>query len=255
MPTLATFLNLIVLTALLIAATYGLRRLWVRAAPVKLLVLLIAPGVAVHELSHAIACLLTGAKINKIVLFRFDGSGEVRHGKPKLKYLGDVMISLAPLAGGAACLWLLGILLDTPVNFYSVRASGVSPNTLNFLLVMIELVWDDLVLAITKTDWLSWKSWVFVYFAMCFTLSMGPSPQDLKNGTAGIGVIALVVLLLHLIVDLLFQSSGDGPVFEFIGNLLLKLHYPFAACALCFALWALVYLISLPFKAKSKKRR
>ena len=75
MPTLAAFLNLVLGVCLLITATFGLRALWVRAVPPKVLAYLIAPGVAVHELSHALACVLTGAKVHSMVLFRSDGSG------------------------------------------------------------------------------------------------------------------------------------------------------------------------------------
>ena len=146
MPTLAAFLNLTLGISLLILATYGLRWLWVRAIPPQILAYMIAPGVAVHELSHAAACVMTGAKVHSMVLFRSDGSGEVKHGKPKLKYFGDVMISLAPLFGCTLCLVLLGLLLRSPVNFYDVRAEGVQPNQLVFVADLATLVWNDLVL-------------------------------------------------------------------------------------------------------------
>jgi hypothetical protein len=145
MPTLAAFLNLALAISLFILVVYGLRALWTKALPPKVLAWLIAPGVAVHELSHALACLLTGAKIHSMVLFRSDGSGEVRHGPPKIKYIGDMLIALAPLAGGTACLLLLGILLRAPVNLYDVRTGGVQPDQFRFVLDLAGLVWEHLV--------------------------------------------------------------------------------------------------------------
>ncbi|MEZ5990988.1 MAG: M50 family metallopeptidase [Planctomycetota bacterium] len=255
MPTLAAFLNLTLGISLLILATYGLRWLWVRAIPPQILAYMIAPGVAVHELSHAAACVVTGAKVHSMVLFRSDGSGEVKHGKPKLKYFGDVMISLAPLFGCTLCLVLLGLLLRSPVNFYDVRAEGVQPNQLVFVADLSTLVWNDLVLFFKASALTDWRTWVFLYFAMCFTMGMAPSRQDLKNGSVGILVLCGVVLVIHVIVDRLFKADGDGPVFEFIGSMVIKLHYPFAICALSLLLCGLVYLIGMPFRQLRKRRR
>ena len=252
MPTLAAFLNLVLGVSLLILATYGLRMLWVRAIPPRILAYLIAPGVAVHELSHAAACVLTGAKVHSMVLFRADGSGEVKHGPPKLKYFGDVMISMAPLAGGVLCLVLLGLLLRSPVNFYAVRTDGVQTNQLTFVATLATLVWDDMVLFFKASSLLDWRTWLFLYFALAFTMSMAPSRQDIKNCTVGLLVVSGVVLVLHLIVDRLFKASGDGPIFEFIGNALVKMHYPFAICALSLILFTFVYLIGLPFRRKRR---
>lgn len=254
MPTLAAFLNLTLGVALLILATYGLRALWVRAVPPRVLAYLIAPGVAVHELSHALACVLTGAKVHSMVLFRSDGSGEVKHGPPKLKYVGDVAISLAPLAGCTLCLWLLGMILRAPVNFYTVRAEGVHINQLYFAADLLGLVWDDLVLFFRASAVLDWRTWVFLYFAMCFTMGMAPSRQDLKNGAVGILVVCGVVLLVHLVVDRLLSADPNGPVFAFIGNALIKLHYPFAICALSLLLGLIVYAAGTPFRVRRRRR-
>ncbi|MBK9973427.1 MAG: hypothetical protein IPP14_01400 [Planctomycetes bacterium] len=252
MPTLAAFLNLFLGVALLILCTYGLRALWIRALPGKALAWLIAPGVAVHELSHAAGCLLTGAKIHSMVLFRSDGSGEVRHGPPKLKYVGDVIISLAPLLGCTICLWLLGVLLASPVNFYAVRAQGVQTSQLAFLWDLAGLVLRDLQLALETASLASWRTWLFLYFAMCFTLGMAPSRQDLKNGSVGILVVALVALVVHLVVDRLIRAQPDGPVFAFIGGLTLKLHYPLAVCAITALVAGLILLVRAPFRTRRR---
>lgn len=253
MPTLAAFLNLFLGVALLILCAYGVRALWTHAVNQKLLAWLIAPGVVVHELSHAAACLLTGAKVHSMVLFRSDGSGEVRHGPPKLKYVGDVLIALAPLIGCSLCLWMLGVLLRSPVNLYEVSAEGVQPNQLAFLWNMAGLVWRDLGLAVQTTSLSSWRTWVFLYFAMCFTLGMAPSRQDLKNGAVGILVVTLIVLVLHLVVDRLIAARNNGPVFEFIGTAIVKLHYPFAICAVCALIAGFIMLVTAPFRSRRRK--
>jgi hypothetical protein len=250
MPTLASFLNLVVAITLFILAAYGLRMLWATALPPRVLAWLVAPGVVVHELSHALACLLTGAKVHSMVLFRSDGSGEVRHGKPKLKYIGEVVIALAPLVGGLVCLILLGMLLRAPVNAYSVRTGGVQPDQFRFMLDLAALVWDDLGFYLRASSWSDWRTYVFLYFAMCFTLTMAPSRADLKNGTAGILVICGIVLILHLIVDRLIQARTNGPIFRFVGDLLLMLHFPFSIAAITALLGGLIYAIGIPFRKR-----
>lgn len=247
MPTLAAFLNLFLGVSVLVLATFGLRRLWLKAVPAKVLAWLIAPGVVVHELSHALGCLLTGAPIHSMVLFRSDGSGEVKHGPPRLKYVGDVIISLAPLLGCSIALWLLGRMLDSPVNFYDVSARGVHASQFAFLWQLVGVVWADLGLALESAALLNWRTWLFLYFAMCFTMGMAPSRQDLKNGALGMVVVTLLALVAHLIVDRLLGASGDGPVFTFIANATVKLHYPLAVCAISALLACLVLLARAPF--------
>jgi len=59
--------------------------------------LLTSPGVIVHELAHALFCLLGGVKIYKINLFRFQKvAGYVVHEEPK-GFVSSLLISFGPL--------------------------------------------------------------------------------------------------------------------------------------------------------------
>lgn len=59
--------------------------------------LLTAPGVVVHELAHALFCLLGGVRIHKINLFRFQRvAGYVVHEEPK-GFMSSWLISFGPL--------------------------------------------------------------------------------------------------------------------------------------------------------------
>ncbi len=59
--------------------------------------LFFAPGVMLHELAHALFCLLAGVKIFKIKLFQFDKvAGYVTHEEPK-KFLQSLLISFGPI--------------------------------------------------------------------------------------------------------------------------------------------------------------
>ena len=62
-----------------------------------LLNLLFAPGVIIHELSHALFCLFAGVKIYKIRLFQFGRvAGYVTHGEPA-KFYQCWLVSFGPI--------------------------------------------------------------------------------------------------------------------------------------------------------------
>lgn len=248
MPTLSLFMNLFVGATLLIAACYGLRSIWVKVVSPKILGYLIAPAVAVHELSHALACIIFGAKVYSIVLFRTDGSGEVKHGKPKVKYIGDVAISMAPLFGGIASLVLLTMLLQTPLHKLGARTDGVETNQLLFVWDLVELVGKDLYYGFSFEMFTSWRTYVFLYFAMCFTLAMAPSKQDIKNGSVGMIVVLGLVITAHILLDRILKVRGDNFIYGFTQTTLLRLHIPFAVCVVSLIMAVLIGLIQRPFK-------
>jgi hypothetical protein len=124
---------LIWLTILLWGSRY-IELLWAKAFGKFFFRIFIAPGIIVHEYSHALACLLTGTKIVEIKLFKTEG-GHVRHEKPPKTLLGlprlskqaedprkgdwlrvssvsQFIISFAPVAGCLAAIFLLGFIAE-----------------------------------------------------------------------------------------------------------------------------------------------
>ncbi|MBD3353051.1 MAG: hypothetical protein GF364_16340 [Candidatus Lokiarchaeota archaeon] len=84
---------------------------------------LLAPGIAIHELSHAVMCILSGKKIKKIVLFDSQfGGGYVStyHSAKKESPTVSFMITFAPLfSGSAIAYYLTRYFIETSLNFYS----------------------------------------------------------------------------------------------------------------------------------------
>lgn len=71
--------------------------------------LALAPGVAVHELAHYLACLSLGVRVHEVVLFRFgDPVGYVNHDVPRA-YWRRIVVTTAPLivntTVGVAAFW------------------------------------------------------------------------------------------------------------------------------------------------------
>ena len=106
-----------VLTGLLLVS-FLLERLWLRIFSGRKYQLLIFLGVLVHEISHALGCLITGAKVHEIGLFSARGS-YVKHSQPKIKVIGNFIISFAPIVGGIAFIWFISEVLNFSCLLYT----------------------------------------------------------------------------------------------------------------------------------------
>lgn len=156
-PGIHLLLLLVSVLVLSYAANYWLSRIFVG----KTYRYLIAPGVIVHEYSHALGCILTGARIKQIRVFDERG-GAVVHEEPRFA-LGQGIISLAPIFGAAVTVYLLAVLLVP--EFVGLRELQIS----------------------------SWQFLVFAYLAASITAAMAPSKQDLKVGLGSFVAISLVI--------------------------------------------------------------
>ncbi len=122
---------------------------------------LIAPGVIVHEYSHALGCLVTGARIREVRVFDERG-GRVVHEEPRFA-LGQGIISVAPIFGAAVTVYLLAVVLVP--EFVGLRELVIS----------------------------SWQFFLFAYLAGSIAAAMAPSRQDLRVGLGSFVGICLVI--------------------------------------------------------------
>ena len=164
---------------------------------------LLAPGVIVHELSHVLGCFLVGAEVQKVNLFSEEG-GSVEHGKPKLPIVGQVIISLAPIAGCLVVLWGISLLFKSPPDPKWALPGSVFP----------EKLWDGVVgvgmtfwTTVTNTEFRNLRTLAFGYFLFTFALATAPSKADLKNAIAGIVALGL---LWALVLWFMRKSPLDG---------------------------------------------
>ncbi len=185
---------LICLTGMMvILLSYALDRLWAAAMPVRAVYLFIRfAGVVLHECAHIAGCLLTGARIRQVVLFSKTG-GSVTYSRPLIPYIGDVVISTAPLFLLPLALswiaWIFTTFLgcaipDFPSAFESPR------------------VMTDLAYAVSNTLvdnlLIRFNGWflVYLYLTISIVLSVAPSPQDMKIAAAGIVLMAAAGFLV-----------------------------------------------------------
>ncbi len=132
----------------------------------RLLIPLYYIGALVHETSHALACLATGARIIEFKIFT--RRPHVTHNKSKIPYLGQVIISLAPIIGGLFFLYLTNKFL---LNDYFVITLIDNYNNLGLLI-------DSLI---TQLNLLDWQTWILVLLSLNIGAMIGPSARDLKN--------------------------------------------------------------------------
>ena len=128
---------------------------------------LIAPGVIIHEYSHALACILTGARIRKVRVFH-EWGGEVVHEPPRVA-LGEGLISAAPILGASIAVYLLAVVLVP--GFVGLGELQIS----------------------------SWQFLAFAYLASSITAAMAPSAQDLRAGLAAFVLICTIIALGALV--------------------------------------------------------
>jgi hypothetical protein len=187
------FLLIFVTGLIVIALSYVLDHIWAAAMPARLIYLFIRfPGVVLHECSHIIGCLMTGARIQKVVLFSKDG-GSVTSTRPRLPYIGDVIISTAPLFFLPLVLsfltWIFGIFLGCA--FPAFPATVESPKVLGDLGKAVFYTFSDNLI----TRFNGWFL-LYLYLTVSLVLSVAPSTQDMKNAAAGILLMILAGLLV-----------------------------------------------------------
>src|SRR4030042_4527337 len=123
-------------------------------------------GWIVHELSHTIVCFLTGAKITEVKLF--SRNPHVTYLKPKIPFLGDFLISLAPILGGLAFLFLVNKFFLSDY-FTLLPAENIS-----------EVLTAPFYL-LSQINLSEWQSWLMILLFFNAGAMIGPSFQDLKN--------------------------------------------------------------------------
>jgi hypothetical protein len=187
------FIGTLITGILVIAISYALDNLWAAALPVRMIYLFIRlPGVVLHECAHIIGCLVTGARIGKVVLFSKDG-GSVMHSRPLVPYIGEVAISTAPLFLLPLTLSFITWVFSTFLGcvFPAFPASLESPGVLTGLMKAISGTFmENLV-----TRFNGWFL-LYLYLTLSLVLSIAPSRPDMKNAAGGIVLLTLAGIII-----------------------------------------------------------
>lgn len=187
----ADLLLFILLALIVTLVSYGFDRLYAQVVPARFLYYAIRlPGVVLHEISHALGCLVCGAGIKKIVLFS-QGGGSVIHAKPKIPIIGTVIISTAPLLLlpllMAVITWVFSSFFHCSLAPGLPGEAGAAP-LFRTITGIAGIFIDNL--------YLRFNGWflLYLYLITSIILSLAPSPQDFRNAAAGIAAVAIACL-------------------------------------------------------------
>ncbi len=181
-------------------------------------------GTPMHELSHALMCIIFGHKITEIRLYRISDDGVlgyVNHTyNPKNLYhlLGNYFIGVAPIFTGALCIYLLMMFL-IPDRFSSFSSQVDAFINLGKEIKLIDVfnLSKEALLSIINQVSFSWQFIVFILVSLCFALHMNLSNADLKGAFKGLFFFLLILFIIDLIIYII-----PGSLFNTYTTFLIK---------------------------------
>ena len=172
-------------------------------------------GTPIHELSHALMCIIFFHKIKEIKFFQIDSEsgtmGYVNHShNPKNIYqvTGNYFIGTAPLFVGTAIIFFMIKFMfpETSLelagyfeNVASVQAEGVSLNLFTSYANAIVGMFFSVISAFL----LDWKWLLFIIVALCISIHMNLSIADIKNSIKALPVIVGIIAVFNLVFGFL----------------------------------------------------
>lgn len=169
-------------------------------------------GTIVHELGHAIFCLIFGHKITAIKLFDPDPAtgilGYVEHSynsKSLYQLVGNFFIGVGPILLGTAIIYLISYLLlglnpfQLAANFNSVSSPIYSWDA---LAQIVQVLWTSSTSLLRDLfSWhnlSTWQLYVFIYLVFAIGSSITLSPPDIKGALKGFWIILILIFIFNL---------------------------------------------------------
>ena len=190
-------------------------------------------GTPIHELSHALFCLLFKHKINDIKLFntKSDPIGYVLHSYDSRSWyqqMGNFFIGVGPIIIGTLIVYLLFILLapelknnvfEIPIIKYKQVFSSDILSIFYYTISNIFVYTYNIFINIIKNviEYSAFKNitfWIFLYLSVSIASHMELSPADISHASKGIIVIfalSLILNTLFIIMRVFFKL--DIPIF------------------------------------------
>ncbi len=202
-------------------------------------------GTPVHELSHALMCVLFQHEIVEIKLFEPDKEnrrlGYVLHSYQRGNWyqeIGNFFIGIAPLIGGTCVLLLLLMIFFPDVGRLALFST--SPD-----LPLWQQVWNSLqqlfsgILNVQNLATI--RLWLFLYLVTCVACHMAPSMDDYQGALRG-GILLFVLLALASFVIAIFSPDTTTLVSLATPLLVPVITVMITAIILCAVACCLVYL-------------
>jgi hypothetical protein len=184
---------------------------WLYAIP-------LLPGVALHEISHAIAGWLLGAHVGRISIFPARADGRVQLGFVPVEKMGLVrtaLVGLAPLVVGCLVLVFIG--------FKGLQLGSAVD-------ALVEQDWPALIDGVQEV-FQAPGMWIWAYLAFAVSNTMLPSRSDMRAWPAialFLAIVAGLVVLLDLGSVLMEPLAGGLRWLAVACGLTVLIDLPFA---------------------------
>lgn len=208
-------------------------------------------GTPVHELGHALMCLIFGHKITEIKLYRpnaKDGAlGYVSHTynrKNLYHQIGNFFIGIAPILCGSGVLWLLMLLLipDVYAEVFS-KLQGITLLSNDFTEASTYLAYANLLLGVlseifdfSNASNIYW--WIFIVLALLISSHMELSMADIKGGLIGFFYLAGILLIVDVVVFVI-----SAPFLETVTNAIATVSLAMAGFLAVSGIFSVLFLI------------
>lgn len=209
-------------------------------------------GTPIHEISHALMCIVFGHKIEEIRLFAPDRRtgvlGYVNHSynrKNLFQVLGNYFIGVAPIVVGSCFLYLmLYLLIPTTFNELILVMDDLAyfQITLNDNIFVFGLnVFSEALTTIFTIYEFDFKVVIFFIICLCVALHMNLSGADIKGS---LGAIPLFILLL-VILNVVMYFIGDNAYYGFLETVSIISAYLIATLALSLVFSLIIFALGL----------
>ncbi len=169
-------------------------------------------GTPIHELGHALFCILFMHKIADIKFFKPDpltGTlGYVYHKWNRSnpwQVLGNLFIGIGPVILGCGVLFAtFYFLIPNSFQLWDSILTNANKIDTNYSIGSYFAILEDSALTVfelifTTTNLTTWRFWVFCYLSICISSNIRLSLSDIKGTFSGFGCLILIFLLINLL--------------------------------------------------------
>lgn len=176
-------------------------------------IILTAPGVILHELSHYIFAKLFGCSIHEVKLFRpIEGMKDGILGYVNFSYnknsifhkIGLFFIGFAPIFGGTfAVFFSMKLLLpDIYIGFIENIRTYLNTQSffsIDFLIMQLNISKNLFSALFLHPEIHNLNFWIFIYIIICVSSHIALSHADLKGSYSGLFTIFMLIFIINII--------------------------------------------------------
>lgn len=212
-------------------------------------------GTPIHELAHALMCLIFGHKIVEIKLFQIDSKdgtlGYVNHSYNKKNLyhnIGNFFIGIAPILVISLVLYLLSLWLvpNMAAEMFSYTKGITTADGIGSVFKAVLFSVGAFFSFANQGKW-----WIFLLIGVFLTLHMTLSGADIKGAWSGL----VFLLLLFLVVDVILALVSVTALDAFTRFWLSAGGYLTSLLILSLIICVIVLLLSYLFRLLFKKRK